>query len=371
MRKKSLDSPTLDLELEMTDGLSVDFQDRVEDEAANEPIDNVTYDFRSYGVDVTVHSLVSRLEKEAFFVPPFPRSFVWTKPQASRFIESLLLGFPVPGIFVATERESDRYIVIDGRQRLKTLQFFFRGKFRGRIFNLERIDRRWNGKTIEELEREDRLRLEESIIHTTVFKQDSPDDYESIYLVFERLNTGGSLLRPQEIRSCVSYGKFIELLGTMNEDPNWRAIYGPVSKRQKDQELILRFLAFLHHGKYYLPMRDFLNEFTRSYRHVSDRRADEFQRDFAETMATVRESLGDRPFRTKRYLNAAVFDAVTVAIAKRLKQGPVTDRRQVRRIYGRLLDDGKFQHAYSYGTAGLESVRSRFQLAENAFGELV
>ena len=369
--RKSLNSPTLDLELEMTEGLFVNEQDGVEDEAADEPIDNVTYDITSYGVDFTVDSLVSRLERGAFFIPPFQRSFVWTKPQASRFIESLLLGLPVPGIFVANERESHRYIVIDGQQRLKTLQFFFGGKFRGRVFRLERIDRRWNGKTIEELEIEDRLRLEDSIIHTTVFKQDSPDDDKSIYLVFERLNTGGSHLRPQEIRSCVSYGKFIKLLGTMNEDPNWRAIYGPVSKRQKDQELILRFLAFLHRGKYHLPMRDFLNEFTRSYRHLSDRRADEFQRDFATTMVTVRESLGDRPFRPKRYLNAAVFDAVTVGIAKRLKNGPLSDRDQVKRVYNRLLSDDKFQHAYSSGTAGLESVRSRFQLAEDAFGELV
>ena len=110
---------------------SVDAEDpsnvdqNVFDEAAAEEIDDVAYDISYSGVDLTVDAIVTRLRKEVFFIPPFQRSFLWTTRQCSRFIESLLLGLPVPGIFLAHEPELHRYLVIDGQQRLQNLQCFF------------------------------------------------------------------------------------------------------------------------------------------------------------------------------------------------------------------------------------------------------
>jgi hypothetical protein len=62
--------------------------------------------------------------------------------------------------------------------------------------------------------------------------------------VKKKVNTGGTLLQPQEIRACIYHGPFAELLDELNSNPDWRKIYGAPSKRLKDQELILRFLAF-------------------------------------------------------------------------------------------------------------------------------
>jgi uncharacterized protein with ParB-like and HNH nuclease domain len=82
------------------------------------------------------------------------------------------------------------------------------------------------------------------VIHATIIKQDEPsDDQSSVYHIFERLNTGGTQLEPQEIRVCIFHGPFADLLEELNANKEWRAIYGPQSKRIKDQELILRFLA--------------------------------------------------------------------------------------------------------------------------------
>src|SRR5215210_7821651 len=82
------------------------------------------YSITSYGADYPVDSLVKRLREKDIFVPPFQRAYVWDARRASKFVESLLLGLPVPGIFLSREDDSGRLLVIDGQQRLRTLEYF-------------------------------------------------------------------------------------------------------------------------------------------------------------------------------------------------------------------------------------------------------
>lgn len=343
----------------------------VEDATEDESEANVTFSISSYGADYPVDTLVARLEKGVFFVPSFQRAYVWSMPQASRFIESLLLGLPVPGIFVAKESGTSKHLIIDGQQRLKTLQYYFDGSFQGREFRLKDVDKRWQGKTIDDLAFDDRQRLEDSIIHATVFKQEDPNDDKSIYFVFERLNTGGSKLYPQEIRSCVSYGNFIDLLRDINKETDWRAVFGPQSRRQKDQELILRFLAFLYtEENYQRPMREFLNRFIRLHRNIDEELACEFREAFLKTITVAHRALGDRPFRPSGSLNAAVFDSVMVGLYARLQQGSLEDLRQLKTAYDALLSNEEFKLAYQMSTADPENVRLRFELARQAFKDV-
>lgn len=239
---------------------------RVEDvdpDSEDEELEFV-YSITSYGADYPVDGLVRRIESGDIAVPEFQRQFIWPRPRIERFIESLLLGLPVPGIFLALEPESNRLLVIDGQQRLRTLAAFYKGLLRGKEFRLsEGVQPQFVGRTYETLEAEDRRRLDDSIIHATVIKQDVPsDDQSSVYFIFERLNTGATLLQPQEIRAAIYQGAFNELLHEMNVFPKWREVFGGPSPRLKDQELILRFLAFGHDAAHYKrPMKEFLNEF--------------------------------------------------------------------------------------------------------------
>src|SRR5678815_3550827 len=82
------------------------------------------YTMLSYGADFDVTSIVGRMQGGEILIPPFQRGFVWTPRQASRFIESILIGLPVPGIFLWRHPETQRFTVVDGQQRLLTLQFF-------------------------------------------------------------------------------------------------------------------------------------------------------------------------------------------------------------------------------------------------------
>jgi hypothetical protein len=358
--------PTLDEEIR---GLATEDDPRVVDDAATEEIHTDTFSISSYGADYTVDGLVKRMNQEAFYVPPFQRSYVWNQRQASRFIESLLMGLPVPGIFVFKEPDSSKHLIVDGQQRLKSLQFFYGGTFRERKFRLLDVTDRWRDKTYGELEEDDRQRLDDSILHTTIFKQDQPEgDKTSIYEVFERINTGGIKLSAQEIRSCVSHGTFIDLLRELNEAASWREIYGPISDRLKDQELILRFLALAtSRGEYKRPMRRFLDSFLDDNAQLDKKKADTFKKLFKDAIDIARDAIGEDAFRPEKQLNTAVFDAVMVGLSERLRSKPLPDKGRIGKAYAQLVQDDDFRSSYLKATADEEQVRNRIELAIEAF----
>ncbi len=260
----------LDTELQERD------EPQVEDDAANDNVvPPIQYEISSYGADYDVEGIIKRLERDDLLIPPFQRNYVWNMKEASRFIESLLLGLPVPGVFLVREQDSNKLLVIDGQQRLKTLQFFYSGYFnpqkgekKRQVFQLVNVQKKFEGLTYNTLEESDRIKLNDALIHATIIKQESPkNDDTSIYQIFDRLNSEGRLLNPQEIRSAVDHGAFIDLIKELNEHVSWRSIYGAKNNRLKDQELILRFLAlFFDKDKYQRPMGDFLNAFSRKHR---------------------------------------------------------------------------------------------------------
>ena len=210
------------LDDEALDPLDLDPLDQPEVEEAVDPLVEayypVEYAISSYGADYPVDGLVKRINSGSIYIPKFQRSYVWNIYRAARFIESLLLGLPVPAIFLYKETESNKLLVIDGQQRLRTLQYFYKGSFEPteRTFKLPKgVQQRFQGATYETLKADERLRLDDSIIHAIIVKQEDPSEDHSqgagpssIYHIFERLNTGGVLLQPQEIRSCIFHGKF-------------------------------------------------------------------------------------------------------------------------------------------------------------------
>ncbi|MEJ7608997.1 MAG: DUF262 domain-containing protein, partial [Bryobacteraceae bacterium] len=166
---------------------------------------------------------------------------------------------------MSREADTQKLLVIDGQQRLQTLTHFYLGIWPStrKEFGLKGVASKFEGETYKSLADEDRRRLDDSIIHAIVVKQEEPsDDSSSIYHIFERLNTSGVSLTPQEIRTAIHHGAFSELLSELNQLEPWRAISGPINKLMRDQELILRFLAlFFDTANYSRPMKGFLNTF--------------------------------------------------------------------------------------------------------------
>lgn len=230
----------------------------------------------------------------------------------------------------------------------------------------------WLGKTYKELDSSDKLRLDDSVIHTTIFRQEEPENNtDSIYEVFERINSGGIKLSDQEIRMSVNFGSFTDLLKSLNDNPKWRNLYGTQSVRLKDQELILRFLA-LSYGlpTYARPMRVFLNSFMEKNKAVEAGKAQEYTRKFTAAIEFVSAALGRKAFRPERSLNTAVFDATMVGISDRLGSGPINDTSGFVAAYDKLLADNTFKDAYTRSTADEEKVRLRIRLAKEAFANV-
>ena len=115
-----------------------------------------------------------------------------------------------------------------------------------RLSNTEKINVRWRNKAFAELPEDAQRKIKSSTIHAIIFEQKHPKNSDtSLFQVFERINTGGRSLTPQEIRNCVYQGTFNTALIDMNENANWRALYGVESEdtRMRDIEFILRFFA--------------------------------------------------------------------------------------------------------------------------------
>ena len=357
--------------------------DDIEDlDEANEVID-FSYSITSYGADYPVDGLVKRILQKDIVVPVFnwkqppntevvgfQRDYVWPRSKADRFIESLLLGLPVPGIFLVKEA-SGVLLVLDGHQRLHTLNAFCEGVLGGKEYKLSGVQARFEGKGYKDLDAEDRRRLDDSIIHATIIRQDLPnDDQSSVYVIFERLNTGGVTLQPQEVRVALYHGELVQVLVELNDDKNWRGLVGPKSKHLKDMELILRFFAFFFFAdQYKSPMKDFLNRYMATNRHLKQQSAKALKQIFLETTQVIHDGIGAFAFRPKRTVNAAVVDSLMVGVALRIraKSGPITNHKELIRRYKRLLSNLIYANATETGTSQEANVIHRIDAAEKAF----
>ncbi len=150
-----------------------DLLDDVNEDGIDE---DVVYSVNSFGADFLVDGLISRLKSGDIFRPSFQRQFVWTVPQASKFIESILLGLPIPGIFLYREESTRKHLIIDGLQRLTTISAFAAGRFPSsdRVFKLEKLKSKFDGKSIDDLDQSDSRRFFDTAIHAIIIQQLSP-----------------------------------------------------------------------------------------------------------------------------------------------------------------------------------------------------
>ena len=341
----------------------------IEADSPEETADVKQYVISGYGADFDVEGLVRRLDRGDIEIPEFQRTFIWNQKRASRFVESLLIGLPVPGIFLYRDQDSQTLRVIDGQQRLLTLQAYYSGKFPGskREFKLIGLISRFEGLAYDNLPAQDKRRLNDSIIHASIIQQKSPDnDGTSQFALFERLNTTSTPLSPQEIRAAIYGGRLNDLIHALNDNASWRTLFGNKSARRRDEELILRFLAlYFCFDEYRPPMKAFLNQFMNENKELEiyDERA--IRQVFQDTTRVVLEKLDEKAFKPRRPLNAAVQDSVMIGIARRLEKGPINAR--INEEYDGLMNNEEFKNLIYSQTSHLDNVRRRIQMATDAF----
>jgi hypothetical protein len=177
--------------------------------------------------------------------PEFQRRDAWDRRKKSRFVESLIVGLPVPQIVLA-ERRGRRgdFVVLDGKQRLLTLQQFTDPNGGFKLAGLD-LRRDLNGKTYDSLPENDRSAFETQTVRTIVVRNWQSDEF--LYIVFLRLNTESVPLSPQELRQALHPGPFVAFVNQFTaEHSEFYALFrrSEPDFRMRDVELLVRLYVF-------------------------------------------------------------------------------------------------------------------------------
>jgi len=342
-----------------------DVIEKIDSEVEDELLDTTNYEIITYGADYTLSVLYDKITKEEIVIPNYQRKYVWKPKQASRLIESFLLGLPIPGVFLSKIPETGQLLVVDGQQRLKTIEAFKNGKFpiTDADFYLSGVHSKWEGKKFSDLESVDRRRIDDSVLRATIIQQINPKDDTSVYHIFERLNTGGTTLQNQEIRNCIYQGDMNNLLHELNSNTTWRKLYNStiLSPRLKDEELILRFFAFIDNiDDYSKPLNEFLSKYMAKKKKLSNEEVVYYRDAFINTINIIDQKIGLKAFRPSRNLNMAAFDSVMYTIHKyeaNLKSDLSTQIDE-------LFKNTAYQNAIRLGTTDEDTIISRIKLAK-------
>ena len=355
------------------------------------------YDITSSPNDFNLVTLSSFIDRGAIRIPGFQRHFVWDLRRASKLIESLILGLPVPQLFLY-EQSRNRFLVIDGQQRLMSIYYFIKRRFprRGQhkrlrdvfdnlghipesVFNDDScfrpfrlrlsgtyLDRpsKFNGLDYDSLG-EYQSEFDLRPLRNIVVKQMSPtDDDSAIFEIFNRLNTGGMNLRPQEIRTSMYHSDFYKMLYDMNTNMSWRRILGAPQPdiHLKDIEILLRGFAMLVDGNTYAPsMLRFLNRFSRKCRTHGNAQNEYLKSLFESFLHACRDLPGDAFLnRHDRRFNIMLFEGIFTATCKQA----FADRRLVSGSLSAdqvtaLKVDSAFISAAAQNTTGKKNVAKR------------
>jgi hypothetical protein len=369
----------------LTDVIDLEMEGTGDDEAEDSPITYSQRTIRTQSADPEVDSLYNRWKRGRLILQPFfQRQYVWDRAKASRLIESSLLAIPLPIIYLAQELDG-RDSVIDGQQRLTSFCAFIDGKFpSGEPFRLSslRVLRELERKTFAELDETMQDRIRNSAIRAVTIMNDS--DPELKFEIFERLNTGSVPLNDMELRNCVYYGPYMELLKELAADPDFKQLVGfkGPDTRMRDIELVLRFAAFYHASylRYQSPMKKFLNDEIRKYRAISKEEAEELRRAFKNAVQIVKSLFGDKAFRrfnrgtenapngaweTTRF-NASLYDVLMGTFAMREKNQVYAALDVLREgLIDLMTTNQEFIDAILLGTSQVQRVVKRFDLTRH------
>lgn len=330
-------------------------------------IDRATYKINTFGADYTSEILSDKLDEKEIIRPSFQRKYVWDHKRASKLIESMLLGLPIPQIFLYRESDTQNLLVVDGQQRLISINSFLKGKFdNGKKFTLLNVHSQWEGKTCDMLTEADKRRVKNYVLRATIFEQTDPKDDTSIYEIFQRLNTGGISLNQQEIRNCVIRGGINDFMLELNNHPAWRKLLKKPGSdtRMKDVEMILRFIALLKGvTSYKSSMKDFLNTFMMLNKNLEKKEQTELADLFKRITNEVNHKVGNTAFILTNGINIAVFDSIMVGLAL----VGIENVSNLKAKISKLKNDIKYRAYVTKSTTNVDAVQGRIDIAKRYF----
>ena len=339
-----------------------------EDIGITKPFDPTLIDIATK--QMSMDTLIRRLrEREVDLSPDFQRGEVWKPTAKSRLIESLLIRIPLPAFYMDATDE-DRWLVVDGLQRLSTIRdFVIDGSMR--LSHLEfLVD--FHGFSFDDLPRNYQRRIEETQVTVYLIEKGTPSDVK--FNIFKRINTGGLPLSAQEIRHALNIGPVTTFLKNLVALPEFQdsSAKSVSDKRMAARECALRFIAFTLTPPHEYKAADFdafLSDAMATLNAKSDAARADLEGRFRRALTASDEIFGDAAFRkpgrkNKSPVNKALFEVWTVSM-DRLSDQQIAQLYRARgsvvqEIDDFMREDSEFMNAISQGTGDLQRIRFRF-----------
>ncbi|MDM8523386.1 DUF262 domain-containing protein [Desulfococcaceae bacterium HSG8] len=373
------------------------YEDGVESEDNDYQIEE--YDITASPNDFNVKTIFDFIGSGVVKIPGFQRNYVWDLGRASKLIESIIIGLPVPQIFLYEEKRN-HFLVIDGQQRLMTIYYFIKQCFpkkekrsalravfaeHGHIpdsflnndeyfeeFSLKLPSRlpdqpnRFDGLSYSMLD-EYKASFELRTIRNVIIKQNMPkNDDSSIYEIFSRLNSGGVNLTTQEIRMSLYHSDFYTMLHTINTHPQWRTLLGfsEPDINMKDIEILLRGFAMLVEGESYKPsMVKFLNNFSQNCKAFTQEN-NSYLKSLFHSFVESCSDLPEGSFSKKGKFNISLYESVFAAICGKVLPSRSQIRIKIDPIKLKALrEDTQFISSSKSSTTSKANVKKRLERA--------
>lgn len=333
----------------------------------------VDFDTREFTIEIIVSKYNTGIDQEdnELYVPDYQRDFVWDDERQSRLIESIILGLPIPVIFVA-ENSDGKLEIVDGSQRIRTLSAFLNNQLT--LIGLERLNK-LNKLNFSNLEISRQRKIKNTPIRMIVLSESATDSVKND--LFERINRGSDTLRNMEKRKGIYRGDFNDFIYNecVQYGNNAMARLAPLStavkNRQEHEELILRFFAFSHeypeYNKYRNGVSDALDRFMQTMN-------DGFNKDKKNTMLDDYKKMidfVDESFcfgfakKKDQGVSRIFFEALSVGVHLALRENPALKLSEKINPSTWLKDDS-FKRAISgsYRTHAANTIKSRVEFVK-------
>lgn len=333
----------------------------------------------------TISLLIERLKEsppEIDLYPDFQRSDdLWDEEKQSQLIESILIKFPLPA-FYFDGTDDNKWLVVDGLQRLSSLRNFMITK----TLTLKGLEflKELNGKKYDELARPLKREIDQTQITAYIIKPGTPPKVK--YNIFKRINTGGLVLTPQEIRHALNQGTPAKFIARLAQSKEFRAATENRidTSRMLDREFATRFVAFyINDPATYVPDLDsFLNNSMAQLASLQKEKLEEIERNFRESMRLSQDIFGKWAFRKsdlfperRKPINKALFEVWSVCLAKLNNKERARVREQkgavMQRLVEMLQEYGPFWDAITSATGDKTRIILRFKTVADLLKELI
>nr|WP_319396481.1 DUF262 domain-containing protein [uncultured Desulfobacter sp.] len=351
------------------------------DEELSTKIESTRNSLTTDRLDMSFGEIMSMYEKDEIIInPEFQRLFRWSEYQKSRFIETILLGIPIPPIFVA-EDKNGKWELVDGLQRLSTVLSFF-GILKGDVNKnkwsmiegdlIKEID----GYNVDNLPMKFLLNIKRSTCRIEIIRWNS--DYDMRFELFNRLNTGGSPLTNMEIRNCIYRGtssKFNNFLKELAYSENFVNLVSPTQKQKNElylEELVLRFLSLYKNRR---VIKNSIDQHMTDYmkQSVPDEKYcyDKLRKIFNDSVLLLR-NVGNNVFKSKENdFVTGYFDIIMIGVAENFSKVKDLNSDQINSlIESKIKSSQKVKSMSGRGANSKQRVLNRFKIADDVFGKI-